>query len=237
LPGYSKRAFNDFENEQRQKQIKDLKSSGQLLHYKEFYAEVLSVINEANQRLLTTENIVPEQYFFEHLPEAPILRFDDDTLNFLFLPSTRRRVKSSTVQITINGWGKCTYYARELSSFTGKEVEIRYNPYDAEKIYALNPVSHELIGVPTLERQINPKDKEQVSDKLRRYSSLASFWVEQTQKYLKKAQRSYPIQLSPYTGVAHQAIELDKEKYIHASYSEVEKQLINLYERNVAQSF
>jgi hypothetical protein len=234
LPGYRKRAINEFENEQRLQDISQMKKEGKLLNYREFWQEVLKTIQEANQRTLTTENIIPEVYFFEHLPEAPLLRFDDQTLDFIFLPSCRRRVRESMIQITLPGYGKCFYYGRELAPYTGKEVEIRYNPYDNERVYALDPQTHQLLSMPKLEKEINPKDQEQVREKIRRYASLASFWVDQTKKYITKAQRNYPIQFSPYTQGAAQA-KADKENEIkRVSDSEIDRSLIALYEKNFA---
>ncbi len=234
IPGYRKRAINEFENEQRLRDISQMKKEGKLLHYKEFWQEVLKTVQEANQRTLSTEPIVPETYFFEHLPEAPLLRFDDQTLDFLFLPSCRRRVRESMIQITLPGYGKCFYYGRELAPYTGKEVEIRYNPYDNERIYALDPKTHQLLSMPKLEKQINPKDQEQVREKIRRYASLASFWVDQTKKYTSKVQRNYPIQLSPYTRTADQAKQEKEHEAKRVSDSEIDRSLIALYEKNFA---
>lgn len=237
LPGYRHRSFDEFENERINKELSQLKREGKLLHYKEFWQEVLSVIKEANQRTLTTENIIPEQYYFEHLPEAPLLRFDEETLDFIFLPSCRRRVRESSVQITLPGFGKCIYFSRDLGAWTGKEIEIRFNVYDNERIYALDPSSHKLIALPKLEREINPKDQEQVREKIRRNASFVREWIDQTQKYTKNLQRNYPVRLSPYTQTAGQASERkEADRTKRDTEIALDRTLINLYEKTVQQA-
>ena len=236
LPGYCKRAFNDFENEQRQKQVRDLKASGQLLHYKEFWQEVLKTVQDANRRQLTTEDIVPETYFFENLKSAPLVRFDDRTLDLIFLPAERRKVRESCVSITINGQGRCRYYGRELSALSGREVEIRFNPYEHQSVYVIDPQSHELICIAELEQQINPKDQDQVREKIRRYSSIANFWVEQSNRFIKQITREYPLVLSPYNKPAAQIQERKQREEAAVSDEETNRLLLERYDRDFAQA-
>lgn len=234
IPGYAKRSEDPYENDLIRKEINRLKRSGKLLSLEEFYSEVAAVIDEWNSHTLTTEPIVPEQYFFGHLDEAPIKHMDAATLDMIFLPAVTRTVRQSKIRLKLPGYGVCHFYSPELFPLSrskgkrGKKVEVRYNPYDPSRVYVIDLESVELIAIADRWDKVNPKSGEQLAPKYREQHRVVAHWEKLFGRYTKNQGRVY--RFSPMTRTAKQAEKLEKRRLEKASREQIDEALINLWE-------
>lgn len=213
LPGYSRQDKKDEKrNEFIQAALRKSIKSKNLLSAREYFEIVAQIVEEWNDHAMI-EGIVPRNVFAEGI-ERTLPRLDPRTLDFLFLPAIVRQVRKSTVEMTLPGWGKCRWFAPELSALEkrGKKVkvEVRFNPYDPGAVHCLDLESHSLICTAERWEKIDPRDDDVVVAKIRRQNELVKHWIElrrQLAKIEPKVRR-----FTPYAPAASEAVELRTAK-------------------------
>jgi hypothetical protein len=180
LPGYSRQDKQDEQrNEFIQARLREEIRDKKLLHAKDFFEIVLQTFDEWHRHTMVEAQIQPGRCFSEGI-DRPLHRFNDATLDFIFLPAAIRQVRNSIVEMTLPGFGKCRWYAPELSALArrGKKVrvEVRFNPYDVGAVHCLDLESHSLICTAEHWGKIDPHDTDVVSKKIRAQNSLLKHW-------------------------------------------------------------
>lgn len=231
LPGYSRQ---DKQNEKRNEFIqsglrKSIKSK-KLLYAKDFFEIVAKVVQDWNDHVMTEDKTRPSEVFFDGI-QRPLIRLDDRTLDFLVLPASIQQVRKSMVAMTIPGWGKCRWYAPELSGLArrGKRarVEIRYDPYDPDLVQCLDPDSHKYICTAERWAKEDPHDMTAIGRKIRAQNELIKHWA-QLHKETFKAQTTVH-RFSPYATAAAQSSEGQTIKTrLTVDDAELNKKIINL---------
>lgn len=210
LPGYSRQDKKDEQvNEEIQKRLREEIKGGKLLRVQEFFEIFAKCLEDWHHHTMTEERIVPEECFLEGI-QRPLTRIDDRTLEFLFWPAVVRQVRNSQVEITLPAFGKCRWYAPELSSYCGrgkgKKVEVRFNPYDKSVVHCLDLESHKLICTAEDWGKQDPQDMEAVVPLIREQNNLVKCWLNifgQMKRPDIKVHR-----LTPYAGAAAEVQEL-----------------------------
>ena len=210
IPGYARRDNDDKKNEHIQgelrRQIKDKK----LLHVKDFLEIVLQVFDDWHKHTMTVDKTVPEDVFAGGI--ANLHKFDDRTLDFLFWPAERRLVRNSMVEMTLAGFGKCKWYAPELSALSTRgrrmPVEVRFNPYDPSKVYILDVETHKSICIAEQWGDTDPRDRTAVARKIRRQNQLLGWWVDAFKQLAKPEIKIH--QFTPYEGA--EICEMEKAR-------------------------
>ena len=120
LPGYARRSFNEKENEYIQANLRDDIKKKNLLTAKEFFDIVLQKTREWNTHVMTDKS-VPEEVFLNGIEAANLYRFDEQSLDFMFLPVEKRKVTKSLVGINIAGIVR-KWHSPKLALMNGKTV-------------------------------------------------------------------------------------------------------------------
>ncbi len=234
LPGYARRDTDDKKNEFIQESLRKQTKGKKLLHVKAFLEIVLEVVDDWHKHIMTEDRTIPEEVFAGGI--SHLHRFDDQTLDFLFWPATKRMVRNSKIQMTLPGFGKREWCAPELSAFCSRgkreKVEVRFNPYDASKIYVLASDTQKLICIAEEWGKVDPFDREAVSDKIRRQNQIVGWWRDIFRQLSKPEIRIH--RFTPYKGAAAEVVKLEEArdgfKNIMPDPSEVDRKIINLSE-------
>lgn len=213
LPGYCRRDRDEKRNEFITENLRKETRGQKLLPAQAFFEIVLATFEAWHNHVMVEEKIVPAQVFEDGIHDAPIMHFDDATLDFLFLPAERRQVRNSTVQATIAGHGKVTWYAPELSALsrTGRRketVELRFDPYDPEVAYILDIHTQQRICIAERWHKEDPHDMPVISEKIRQQNRLMKWWKNITTTLVKEVERKVH-RISPYTQAATEIQDID----------------------------
>jgi len=212
LPGYAHRDVDEKKNEHIQSELRRQIKGKKLLHVKEFLEIVLQVFGDWHRHTMTVDKTVPEEVFANGI--ADLHRFDDQTLDFLFWPAAKRLVRNSMVEMTLAGFGKCKWYAAELSAFCKRgrrtPVEVRFNPYDASRVYILDVETHKSICIAEQWGDTDPRDKTEVARKIRRQNQLLGWWVDAFKQLARPEVKIH--RLSPYEGAVAEIREMEKNR-------------------------
>lgn len=225
LPGYARRSFEEKENEYIQANLrKDIKKQN-LITATEFFEIVFKKVQEWNQHVMSDKTI-PEEVFMNGIEAANLYRFDDRSLDFLTLPSEKRKVTKSLVGINIAGFVK-KWHSPALALMNGKTVEVRYNPYDVERAYILDMNTHELIDIAQEWDREDPHDREAFTKKIRIQNALLKDIANIGGQMANKIQTRLH-KITPYASAAAEAIKLDtaREELVINS-SDVDSKIIN----------
>lgn len=230
LPGYARRDVDEKTNDRIQEMLREELKGRKLLHFKEFFEVFLSCMDQWHSHRMSEANIVPREEFMAGIATAPLVKLDEQTLDFLIFPSEGRLVRDSCVKMKLPGWGVCTWYAPELSGLCAhghkSRVEVKYNPYDPSRAYVLDRDSTELICVAERWEKINPKDSSALGQKIRRQRQLIGWWKAIADDLSSKAQPK-TIKLSPYTPAAREAQkQIDLRDEVVISRAAVQNRLI-----------
>ena len=233
LPGYSRQdkkdeKRNEFIQATLREEIKDRK----LLHARDFFEIVLQTIQEWHRHTMVEEKIQPGRCFLEGI-RRPLVRMDDRTLDFMFLPAAVRQVRNSQVEMTLPGFGKCRWYAPELSSLCrrgkGAKVEVRFNPYDRSVVHCLDLDSHELICTAEEWGKEDPHDMDAVVGKIRRQNELIKHWLELTKQLARPDIKIH--RFTPYAGAAAEVQEIaTAREELVVNDAELDRKIIALAE-------
>lgn len=145
LPGYAHRSNNEKENEYIQANLREDIKKKNLITAKDFFEIVFKKVQEWNAHVMSDKTI-PEEVFMNGIEAANLYHFDDQSLDFIFLPAEKRKVTKSLVGINIAGMVK-KWQSPALALLNGKSVEVRYDPYNIDRAYILDINTHELIDV------------------------------------------------------------------------------------------
>lgn len=233
LPGYSRQDKKDEQvNEEIQRRLREEIKGGKLLRAQEFFEIFARCLEDWHHHTMTEERIVPEECFLEGI-QRPLTRIDDTTLDFLFWPAVVRQVRNSQVEITLPAFGKCRWYAPELSAYCGrgkgKKVEVRFNPYDKSVVHCLDLESHKLICIAEDWGKQDPRDMGTIVPLIREQNALVKCWLDifgQMKRPDIKIHR-----LTPYAGVAAEVkdIATAREELV-VNDAELDRKIIALAE-------
>ena len=247
LSGYSRK---DGRDEERNARIQEVKGR-RLLRAREFFEIVLQVLGEWHAHAMAEEGIVPGEVFAEGI-RRPLVRLDDRTLDFMFLPSAVRQVRKSMVEMTLPGHGKCRWHAPELSAYCrrgkGARVEVRFDPYDPSVAHCLDLETQELICTAELWGKEDPRDMDAVAAKIRRQNALVGHWMELARQLSRpSAKPAHPVPppalghpgrrpepklqlLSPYAKAAAEARKAKAARELAVDDAELDRKIIALAE-------
>ncbi|MEG1912778.1 MAG: Mu transposase C-terminal domain-containing protein, partial [Cloacibacillus sp.] len=229
LPGYARRSFEEKENEYIQANLrKDIKRQN-LLTATEFFEIVFKKVQEWNQHIMSDKSI-PEEVFLKGIEAANLYRFDDQSLDFMFLPSEKRKVTKSLVGINIGGFVK-KWHSPALTLMNGKTVEVRYNPYDVDQAYILDMNTHELIDIARAWDREDPHDREAYTKKIRIQNAVLKDLCN-IGSQLANSTQTRVRRLPSFTPYAEAAADASKRNNIREELvikgSDVDEKFINL---------
>ncbi len=171
IPGYFRR-----EGDREKDILKRENLREGVLSFAEFYEAVERAIDEHNRGRI--EEVLKSN--------RPVYLKDD--LDWMFLYGVVRKVRNSTVQITLDGF-KMLFYSPKLAPHNGKRVEIRINPYEVSEsktAYVLT-LEGELIDRVELWEAIDPRDRKSLSEKMRQKRQIVKLYREFFRRYEKRA--------------------------------------------------
>ena len=161
---------------------------GGVLSFEEFYRTVERMIDRWNgERIGEVLNSSRPGY-------------GGEDLEWLFLYGVVRKVRHSTVQVSLDGFGKMVFYSPRLGAYEGQRVEVRIDPYmvaDSRTVYVLD-LEGRFIDRAELWEAIDPRDREALAEKLQRRRRILSLWREFFNKYERKPR---VIKIVPEGGV------------------------------------
>lgn len=226
LPRYARRDFNEKRNEFIQANLRDDIKKKNLLTAKEFFEIVLQKAREWNSHTMTDKSI-PEEVFLAGIESAGLYRFDDQSLDFMFLPAEKRKVTKSLVGINVGGAVR-KWHSPKLALMNGKTVEVRYNPYDIERAYILDINTHELIDIAASWGKVDPHDQETFIKKIRIQNALLKD-ICNIGGQLAQRVKTNLRRITPYAPAAAEVVKLDaaREKIVIRS-EDVDAKIINL---------
>lgn len=178
IPGYCKRLSDSRENELQQAKLKDLIRSGGLPGIDEMTDILFDTIEEWNDHAFKNRGVdngkSPRQILIEESKLHPVTTLSSDVLEYIFLPEKSVNgnnqpltIKRSQVKFYHEIFKRTvSYYAPELADNNGVEVAVRYNPFDPSRAWVFNRKTRQLICAADEWGMINPKDHDQVSNKI-----------------------------------------------------------------------
>ena len=210
LPGYARRDhLDEKKNDLIQETLRKQTKGKQLLHYRDFFERVAEVLESWHSHTMTEDKTVPVDVFTSGMNR--LIRFDDTILDFICWPAATRMVRNSTIQMMLPGFGKCEWHASELSALCSRgkktKVEVRWNPYDASRIYVLDLDTHKQICIGERWKATDPFDKSEVATKIRRQNQLIKNWVDVTRQLAKPETKLH--KLSPYAEAAVEILSIE----------------------------
>lgn len=175
LPGYSKRLKDTRENELQQKELKELIRQGKLLTVPELVARILDVIEAWNQHRFKNRGAdtgkSPLEIYRQETAIYPVTVLSQDVLDYIFLPMQTGTVRRSQVKVRHEFLKKTiTYYHPDLADHGGTTVTLRYNPFDVSHVWIF--AGGKLICRAEEWGMINPKNSDQVMDRIEKQNSL-----------------------------------------------------------------
>ena len=236
LPGYARRDFDEKRNDFIQANLREDIKKKNLLTATEFFEIVFKKVQEWNQHVMSDKS-VPEEVFMKGIEAANLYRFDDQSLDFIFLPSEKRKITKSLVGINIAGIVR-KWHSPKLALLNGKTVEVRYNPYDIERAYILDINTHELIDIATSWGKVDPHDQEAFTKKIRIQNALLKD-ICNIGGQLAQRVKTNLHRITPYAQAAAEAVKLDaaREELVIRS-EDVDAKIINLdFGNNLLQQF
>ena len=231
LPGYSRQDKQDERrNEYLQARLREDIKGKKLLHAKAFFEIVFQVLEDWHSHTIQTDGTQPERCFLEGI-QRPLTRFDDRTLDFIFLPAAVRQVRNSVVEMTLPGFGKCRWHASELA-ILGKRgrkprVEIRFDPYDPAVVHCLEPESQKLICTAERLEKIDPHDMDVVSHRIRKQNALIRDIRNLSRQMVRPDIKIHKF--SPYIGAAAEITEMQAvREQLVVNDADLNRKIINL---------
>ena len=188
--GYCKRVSDPDENLKIIAEAEKNKKSKKLLTYTEFFEYVFKVFDWWNKHEISTDHIVPEEWFFENL--GHVFRPDDQHLDFMLLPEKVCTVRQS--KIRLNG---TEYFHPALAKLSGNgkwehRVWVKYHPEDRERVhiftYEPEGRKREYLGMPEVWDKIDPRNEEQVADRMKAQKTVEKMWREFINKTVEKGE-------------------------------------------------
>ena len=235
LPGYARRDQNEKRNEFIQSNLRSDIKKQNLLPATEFFEIVFKKVQQWNSHGMSDKSI-PEEVFMGGIEAANLYRFDDRSLDFMILPSEKRKVNKSLVGINIGGT-VIKWHSPALALMNGKAVEIRYNPYDIERAYILDINTHELIDIAQSWDKVDPHDKDAFVKKIRIQNALLKDLVNIGGQLASKTQTRIH-KLTPYAAAAAEAVKLDSQREeLVINSADVDSKIINLSSSLLQQHF
>jgi hypothetical protein len=210
IPGYCKRLADGRENEQQSKEIKAMIQEGRLLSIADMAAEMFGVDEQWNNHLFKNRGCdngkSPLLVYREECAKHPVTTMSDDVLSYIFLPVQSATVRRSQVKIKHPWLQSLVYYHPELSGHGGKEVEVRFDPFDQGQVYVFS--GRELLCTAEEWRVINPKSSDQVAEKI------------EAQRALEKKVRELYAQYAPTGEASRKGAKASQIRRIHPAERE-----------------
>ncbi|WP_457571285.1 DNA-binding protein [Desulfovulcanus sp.] len=216
-PGYRKRDNDAWKNKEIQKRLKQQKVKGEILTVEEFIEEAFKVIEEHNNRqkkLKEGKNIIPAQVFFEGLKKSnrPVLH--EHTLDYICLPTVRRKPRQSAVHVKFRKDDFRTFYSPKLSAYSDY-VYVSIDPYDRKAPAVLTDLDGNFLDLAEPWLVQDPYDDASLSQKRERQAELMK-WVRKQCRQLKDGygmvEKPSVVQITCDSKTA-QAVAKAKEKY------------------------
>jgi len=195
LPGYCKRLKDSRESELQQKDLKEQIRAGRLLSIDEMVEEIFATIEEWNNHAFKNRGPdngkSPLEIYSEETRTYPVTTLAKDTLDYIFLPLQETVIRRSQVKVKHPWLRTLTYYDPELANWTGREAVVRFNPFDPQSVWvflATDTHGHtrtgKLICCAEEWGMINPKNKDQVMDRIALQNHLLKTIRERYRSYL-----------------------------------------------------
>jgi hypothetical protein len=175
LPGYCKRLRDTRENELQQKELKELIRRDGLLTVPELVARILDAIETWNRHNFKNRGAdtgySPLDIYRQETAVYPVTALSQDVLDYIFLPMQTGMIRRSQVKVRHEFLKKTiTYYHPDLADHGGTEVTLRYNPFDISHVWIF--ATGKLVCRAEEWGMINPKNSDQVMDRIEKQNSL-----------------------------------------------------------------
>lgn len=175
IPGYCKRLRDSRENELAQKELKHLIRADGLLPVAELVERLFDIIETWNTHKFKNRGqdtgSSPLDIYCRETGVYPVTALSQDVLDYIFLPMQAGTVRRSQVKVRHEFLKKTiTYYHPELADRGGAEVMLRYNPFDISHIWVFG--GGKLVCRADEWGMINPKNSDQVMDRIEKQNSL-----------------------------------------------------------------
>lgn len=132
-PGYRKRSTEAWANNEIQKKLRSDRKSGKLLTVSEFLDLVFTTVDTYNHRskkLKEGKTIIPAKVFKEGLGLQNRIRLSNEALNYVCLPTYRRKPHQGKVGVQLRANDYREYFSFKISGLDSVSVSI--DPYDKE---------------------------------------------------------------------------------------------------------
>lgn len=187
IPGFCKRLNDSRENELNQKELQRQIKAGELLTV----SELMDVINtrvfdrwnnhEFKNRGPDT-GVSPLHIYNVETEQYPVTRLSEDMLDYIFLPVRALKIRRTLIRFKTDYFGRRSYYDRALADYTGREAEVRYDPYDPSSVWVF--VDGKLVCQAGEWGMINPKIKDQVGERMAEQKRLINEIRDRYRSYL-----------------------------------------------------
>ncbi|MDY7037335.1 MAG: Mu transposase C-terminal domain-containing protein, partial [Thermodesulfobacteriota bacterium] len=186
IPGYCKRLKDSRENELQQKELKEIIRAGELLSIPDLVDKVFKVIDQWNNHQFKNRGVdngkSPLDIYNEETKRHPVTALSQDVLDYIFLPLHETTIRRSQANIKHPWLGTLTYYDPELANHTGDKATVRFNPFDPSRVWVF--VGKSLVCQAEEWGMINPKNKDQVSQRIEQQNHLLKLIRDRYRAYL-----------------------------------------------------
>lgn len=188
VPGYCKRLTDARENDLQQKEIKRMTKREELLPIPDMVDRIFAVINKWNAHKFKNRRedtgLSPLDIYNNETSEHPVTTLSDDVLDYIFLPYQICKIRRSQVKIKHDWLRTITYYDPALSSLSGEEALVRYDPFNPYQSWVF--VKNRLVCQAEEWGMINPKMTDRVSNKIEQQNRLIKQIREKYDAYKPK---------------------------------------------------
>lgn len=201
------------------------KKNNLLMDYHYFLEMFARAVHQWNTHKIGGErNIVPIDAFQQRLKDSGRSRFDDATLDYIFMPRKLLQVRNSWVQLTVAG-ARRTYSHPSLARYVGQKVEVRWDEAAIDTV-AVSTADHKFIAHADLVEKIDPRDHAALLRELKRAKEVEKAVEEAFAHYKSLYRPSYKI--NAYTAPANDAQTIEKEvKKINKKIAMSNKELLD----------
>lgn len=191
VPGFRQRLHGEWENDQRQAEIKKTIAQGELLTTQQMLEVLLAVYKEHNEKTCKLKEngglIIPGELLAGSLRQQQRTVLDEVALDFICLPSVERNVRQSMIEITVRG-EKRVYWAPEFAQLNNKRerVTVHYDPFDPLRAVTVT-FQGQFLCCAERHANINPVTRDGLADKLKLQAEQMKWWGKQVREIQGKA--------------------------------------------------
>ncbi|MCP4112535.1 MAG: hypothetical protein GY749_44585 [Desulfobacteraceae bacterium] len=215
IGGYRKRDGDAWVNKQRQLKLKQERNNGKLLSVEEMFEINIDIIKDRNNGLMHVkespdEPIVPADILRNGIADRPV--YDEETLDFLFMPVFHRMVRQASVEIKVGKKDLRRYIIEPVGGAAirrNEKVLVVIDPYDIRKPATICAPNGEYICQAEFFRNVSPlADDDEFFHQLEIQKKHLAWWKKSLREVTgtvrpekKKQRKAQVIELKPKADV------------------------------------